>query len=87
MLVFHATGNGGQAMESLIAEGLIGLPHDVAQLTHLGTALLRRAEAIAGDSGFARLTVIASVGTREWYAGRGYRLADTYMTRDLTPKD
>ena len=69
------------------AQQLGARDHDRTQHRGLGTAVLRPAEAIAGAGGFGRLTVIASVGTREWYADRGYRLADTYMTRDLTPKD
>jgi elongator complex protein 3 len=52
----------------------------------LGTRLLRRAESIARDAGYSQLAIIASVGTREWYADRGYHLADTYMVRSLAPK-
>jgi elongator complex protein 3 len=69
------------------AQQLGARDHDRTQHRGLGTALLRRAETIAGAAGFARLTVIASVGTREWYADRGYRLADTYMVRNLTLED
>jgi histone acetyltransferase (RNA polymerase elongator complex component) len=49
--------------------------------------LLRRAERIAADAGYSRMAIIASVGTRAWYADRGYRLADTYMIRELTGRD
>ena len=38
---------------------------------------------IAQAAGFRRLAVIASVGTRLYYAGRGFTLGDTYMVRDL----
>lgn len=69
------------------AQQLGARDHDRTQHRGLGTALLRRAESIAGSAGFARLAVIASVGTRGWYADRGYRLEGTYMTRDLPPED
>jgi elongator complex protein 3 len=57
-----------------------------AQHVGLGTRLLARAEEITTAAGYARMAVIAAVGTRGYYAGRGYRMGDTYMVKDLTPK-
>ena len=69
------------------AQELGARDHDRTQHRGLGTRLMKRAEAIAAAAGYARLSVIASVGTREWYAARGYRLADTYMTRSLSAEE
>ena len=50
VLVFHATGNGGQAMESLIAEGLIAGVLDITTTEladeHVGGFLTRRARTV-----------------------------------------
>ena len=54
-----------------------------AQHIGLGTELLARAEEIARASGFSRLAVIAAVGTREYYAGRGFELGNRYMLKEL----
>jgi elongator complex protein 3 len=61
--------------------------HDRTQHRGLGTRLLHRAERIAAEAGYSRMAIIASVGTRAWYAGRGYRLSDTYMIRELARED
>ena len=54
-----------------------------AQHRGLGTRLLREAERIAAVAGYERVAVIASIGTREYYAGRGYGRRGTYMVRDF----
>ncbi|MBX3048081.1 MAG: tRNA uridine(34) 5-carboxymethylaminomethyl modification radical SAM/GNAT enzyme Elp3 [Anaerolineales bacterium] len=54
-----------------------------AQHAGLGTRLLAAAEEQARAAGFRRMAVIAAVGTRDYYAGRGYRLGETYMVKDL----
>ena len=54
-----------------------------AQHTGLGTALLRQAEQVAQAQGFRRLAVIASVGTRRYYLGRGFTRGDLYLVQDL----
>lgn len=54
-----------------------------AQHRGLGTQLLAEAERLAAGQGFSRMAVIASIGTREYYAGRGYTLAGTYMVKKL----
>jgi elongator complex protein 3 len=69
------------------AQELGARDRDRTQHRGLGTLLLRRAERIAADAGYSRMAIIASVGTRAWYADRGYRLADTYMIRELTGRD
>jgi elongator complex protein 3 len=55
-----------------------------AQHSGLGTRLLARAEELAGAAGYARMAVIAAVGTRGYYAGRGYQMGDTYMVKALS---
>lgn len=54
-----------------------------AQHAGLGSQLLQRAEELARASGFHRLAVIAAVGTRQYYAARGFRMGKLYMLKDL----
>jgi elongator complex protein 3 len=49
----------------------------------LGSGLLEEAESRARARGYRRMTIIASVGTREYYRRHGYRLGETYVTKDL----
>jgi elongator complex protein 3 len=55
-----------------------------AQHAGLGARLMGQAEAIAGGRGFARMAVIAALGTRPYYHRLGYVLAETYMLKPLT---
>ena len=54
-----------------------------AQHIGLGTRLLQRSEEIAREKGFAKLAVIAAIGTRNYYASRGFRAGELYMIKDL----
>ena len=54
-----------------------------AQHIGLGTLLLRRSEEIAREKGFKQLAVIAAIGTRLYYASRGFRAGELYMIKDL----
>jgi len=45
--------------------------------------LIEEAESIARAKGFHRLAVIAAVGTRAYYAGRGFDLGELYMFKTL----
>jgi len=54
-----------------------------AQHIGLGTRLIARAEEIARQRGYRRLAVIAAVGTRQYYAARGFRRGRLYMQKDL----
>ena len=54
-----------------------------AQHIGLGTRLLERAEEIARQNGFRRVAVIAAVGTREYYANRGFEIGELYMFKSL----
>jgi elongator complex protein 3 len=55
----------------------------IAQHSGLGTRLIQEAEAIAQKAGFKRVAVIAAVGTRAYYASRGFTLGEFYMVKDL----
>lgn len=55
----------------------------IAQHSGLGTRLIAEAERIAMAAGYRRLAVIAAVGTRAYYAGRGFELGPYYMTKSL----
>ncbi|MDX9970957.1 MAG: tRNA uridine(34) 5-carboxymethylaminomethyl modification radical SAM/GNAT enzyme Elp3 [Candidatus Gracilibacteria bacterium] len=48
-----------------------------------GSRLIVEAEKICINNGFKRLAIIAGIGTREYYAKRGYQLRGTYMVKDL----
>ena len=52
-----------------------------AQHAGLGTQLLQAAEAAAREHGYARVAVIAAVGTRRYYLDRGYERGDLYLTK------
>jgi elongator complex protein 3 len=54
-----------------------------AQHIGLGTGLLRRSEEIARERGYRQMAVIAAIGTRLYYASRGFRLGELYMIKDL----
>jgi elongator complex protein 3 len=49
----------------------------------LGKRLLTRAAEIAQEKGYRRLSVIAAVGTREYYLGRGFCRGEHYLIREL----
>jgi elongator complex protein 3 len=62
----------------------VGAEHSgAAQHTGLGTRLMREAEAVARQRGFARLAVISAVGTRQYYLERGFQRGEHYLVRDL----
>lgn len=54
-----------------------------AQHIGLGTHLLEEAKRIALEAGFSRMAVIAAIGTRHYYEGRGFSLGELYMVQDL----
>ncbi len=56
----------------------------IAQHSGLGTALIAKAESIARAQGFPRLAVIAAVGTRAYYANRGFKMGERYMVKNLS---
>lgn len=55
----------------------------IAQHSGLGTRLIERAEDIARAKGFKSLAVIAAVGTRAYYTGRGFEMGSFYMVKDI----
>ena len=55
----------------------------IAQHSGLGTQLIQEAEKIAREAGYKHLAVIAAVGTRAYYAGRGFDMGDLYMVKSL----
>jgi len=54
-----------------------------AQHSGLGTRLLLEAERIAKEKGFEKLAVIAAIGTRGYYGGRGFEVSKHYMIKHL----
>ena len=55
-----------------------------AQHLGLGSALILEAEHISRVKGFKRLAVIAAIGTRAYYAARGFELGQLYMVKDIS---
>jgi len=55
----------------------------IAQHSGLGSRLIEEAEALAKLRGFQKLAVIAAVGTRAYYAARGFGLGEYYMVKRL----
>lgn len=54
-----------------------------AQHAGLGARLMAKAESLAKERGYRRMSVIASLGTRAYYQRQGYELGETYMTKVL----
>ena len=54
-----------------------------AQHAGLGKNLIQKAEDIARTKGYASLAVIAAVGTRQYYAMRGFDMGELYMVKPL----
>jgi len=54
-----------------------------AQHAGLGTRLLQEAEAVAEAHGYKRLAVIAAIGTREYYLGRGFGRGEYYLVKSI----
>ena len=67
----------GQSLE--LGEGRTG----IAQHSGLGTRLIEKAEETAKAKGFQKMAVIAAIGTRAYYAERGYILGEAYMVKEL----
>ena len=55
----------------------------MAQHRGLGSQLIEKAAEISKNAGYSKLAVISAVGTREYYAGRGFVMGELYMVRDL----
>jgi elongator complex protein 3 len=49
----------------------------------LGKNLIKRAEELAIQSGFAKLAVISAIGTREYYQKNGFELENLYQVKNL----
>jgi len=61
----------------------VGEARAAIQHSGIGSRLLREAERISAEEhGAGRLLVISAVGTREYYARRGYSRAGSYMARE-----
>lgn len=56
----------------------------IAQHSGLGTRLIEKAEHVAAENGYQQMAVIAAVGTRAYYADRGYEMGDAYMVKSLS---
>ena len=62
----------------------VGGMRGLGQHRGLGKALIEAAEAIAKDEwGMKRISIIAGVGTRQYYKKWGYECVNTYMTKSL----
>lgn len=57
--------------------------NDHKQHVGWGTRLLQDAEQISRENGYKQTAIIAGIGTREYYAKKGYHLDGTYMVRSL----
>ena len=68
-----------------------GAVHQGGKVQHagFGSKLMRRAEEIARERGYARIAVIAGVGTREYYRKIGYTFVEEsggFLVKNLVPK-
>jgi elongator complex protein 3 len=44
---------------------------------------MNEAKRISKDAGFRRMSVIAAIGTREYYASRGFEPGQLYMNQEI----
>lgn len=54
-----------------------------AQHLGLGTKLIEKAKEISKEKGFSKLAVISSIGTREYYEKRGFKLQEIYQIVEI----
>ena len=54
-----------------------------AQHIGIGSRLITHAEKISAEQDFPHLAVIAAVGTRGYYANRGFEPAELYMVKNI----
>jgi elongator complex protein 3 len=66
-----------------LAVGEVASTSETYQHRGFGGALLARAEALASEAGWAQLYVTAAVGTRPYYAARGYAREGPYVVKAL----
>ena len=71
---------------SALPIGKYGSDRKTAQHRGLGKRLINNAEKISLQAGFRKIGIIASVGTREYYSARGYKLSGTYMVKETNDK-
>jgi histone acetyltransferase (RNA polymerase elongator complex component) len=71
---------------SLIAKGLDNVTSKTQHLG-IGKFLMYIAECISINKGYNRMSVIAGIGTRNYYRKLGYYLEETYMLKSLTYKN
>ena len=64
-------------------QGLKSKQSSKSQHKGFGSILMRKAEEIAKQKGFSKISVISAVGTREYYKKLGYYKEGTYMCKDL----
>jgi elongator complex protein 3 len=55
-----------------------------AQHLGLGSQLIREAERLSREAGYARLAVISAVGTRHYYRRHGFEVGELYMLKTLS---
>ncbi|MEK7580190.1 MAG: tRNA uridine(34) 5-carboxymethylaminomethyl modification radical SAM/GNAT enzyme Elp3, partial [Patescibacteria group bacterium] len=55
------------------------------QVQHIGFGkrLLKESEKIAKKEGYQKMAIIAGIGVRQYFKKFGYRLAQTYMVKNL----
>jgi len=49
----------------------------------IGSVLINKAESLSAENGFNKISVISSIGTREYYSKRGYRLVGLYQSKKI----
>jgi len=54
-----------------------------AQHIGIGSELIKEAEKIAKENGFEKISVISSIGTRQYYQKKGYNLVGLYQIKKL----
>ena len=67
----------GESMK--IGKTGVGAPQHLG----IGSDLIKKAELISTKNGFRKISVISSIGTREYYSKRGYKLGSLYQVKKI----
>lgn len=67
----------GESMK--IGKTGVGTPQHLG----IGSDLIKKAELISTKNGFRKISVISSIGTREYYSKRGYKLGSLYQVKKI----
>lgn len=84
----HGIGGGQNARESALVPAwqVFSFQEGSIHIVAVDPGLGKQHCPIVAQNGCVRLAVISAVGTREYYAGRGFERGELYMIKNISPK-